>query len=60
MNTADIDKLVAASLPALGLPNDEATIRGATTHLTRLAAMAELVMSVPLADDLETPSTFKP
>lgn len=60
MNTADIDNLVAASLPALGLPNDEATRRGVASHLTRLSAMAELVMSMPLADDLETPSTFKP
>ncbi len=60
MKTADINQLVAASLPALGLPIDEATQDGVTIHLTRLSIMAELVMTMPLADDLETPSIFKP
>jgi hypothetical protein len=60
MKIADMHNLVAATLPALGLPVDAATQDGVTIHFTRLSIMAELVMTMPLADDIETPSTFKP
>lgn len=56
----NIDAMVQASLPALGLPADAATVAGVTTHLTRLSAMAALVMNVPPADEVETPSRFEP
>jgi len=60
MTAPYIDNLVTAALTALGLPTDAATQRGVATHLTRLSSMAALVMSVPLADDIETPSVFEP
>ncbi len=59
-SATNIDAMVQAGLPALGLPADAATAAGVATHLGRLSVMAALVMSVPTADEVETPSRFEP
>lgn len=60
MSQAINSDFVAAALAALELPTDADVVTAVGAHVARLSDVATLVMSLPIPDDVETPSSFEP
>lgn len=60
MSQPPAQEFVAASLTALDLPADADIVDAVAAHLARLSGLSALVMTVPIPDDVETPSIFEP